>query len=174
MLGDHYLWHKIMPYEPSARVPLLVRAPKRFDFRPGTVIDAPVCLADIMPTCLDLAGAPAPAGVEGRSLVPFMRGETPAWREFLHLEHAPFYHALTDGREKYVWFAADGREQFFRLADDPAECRDLAGRADEAGRLAAWRRRLAAELAGRPEGFSDGERLVPGRPYLPVIERPAS
>lgn len=168
MLGDHCLWRKTLPYEPAARIPLLLRAPDRFGIRPGTVVDAPVGQEDIMPTLLDLAGVPIPATVEGRSLLPWARGETPAWRPHLHIEHAPVHHTLTDGREKFIWFAADGREQFFRLTDDPQECRDLASVPAEAARVAVWRRRLAAELAGRSEGFSDGARLIPGRPYPPV------
>ena len=92
------------------------------------------------------------------------------WREFLHIEHAPIHHALTDGREKYIWFVSDGREQFFRLTDDPAECRDLASRPQEADRVALWRARMIQELADRPEGFSDGVRLIPGRPYSATFE----
>ncbi len=168
MLGDHYLWHKIVPYEPSARIPLLVRAPDRFGIRPGTVIDEPVTLADVMPTLLDFAGIPVPDGVDGRSLLPLLRGESLRWRRYVHIEHAPLYHCLTDGREKYVWFVPDGREQFFRLSDDPMECRDLSGRAEERENVERWRRLLAAELKGRPEGFSDGENLFPGRPYPSV------
>ena len=43
----------------------------------GVVVDEAVCLEDLMPTLLDLAGVPIPATVEGRSLVPFLRGQTP-------------------------------------------------------------------------------------------------
>jgi arylsulfatase len=165
MLGDHYRWHKVVPYEPAARVPMLLRAPERFGLQAGTVVDQAVCLADVMPTLLEMAGAPLPAGMDGRSLLPLLRGEAAPWREHLHIEHASFYHALTDGREKYIWFVSDGREQFFRLTDDPTECRDLANLPDEAEHVALWRERMIRELADRPEGFSDGSRLVPGRPY---------
>jgi len=171
MLGDHYRWHKVVPYEPSARIPMLLRAPARFGIKPGTVIDRPVCLADVMPTLLALAGAPVPAGVEGRSLLPLLRGEETSWRDYLHIEHAPMHHALTDGREKYVWFVADGREQFFCLDNDPSERRDLAGCPEAAERLSRWRGRMIQELAGRPEGFCDGATLIPGREYKPVCSR---
>jgi hypothetical protein len=80
------------------------------------------------------------------------------------------HQSLTDGREKYIWFVQDGREQFFDLTRDPTECRDLAGSAEHAERLALWRRRLVEVLDDRPEGFSDGEHLIPGRPYPPVME----
>lgn len=169
MLGDHYRWHKVVPYEPAARVPMLLRAPARFGIKPGTVLDAPVCLADVMPTILDLAGAPIPPGVEGLSLLPLLRGEAGPWREYIHIEHSPLHHTLTDGREKYIWFVADGREQFFSLADDPSEIRDLAGRSEAAERVSHWRGLMVRELAGRPEGFSDGARLIPGRPYPPTF-----
>lgn len=169
MLGDHYRWRKSVPYEPSARIPLLVRAPSRFGIQPGAVLDQPVCLEDVLPTCLDFAGVPLPEEVEGRSLLPLLRGESVAWRSHLHIEHAPHHHTLTDGREKYIWWVADGREQFFRLEEDPMECHDLAGQSAHAKRIEHWRQLLIKELRQRPEGFSDGRRLVPGRPYSAVL-----
>ncbi len=169
MLGDHYLWRKTLPYEPSARIPMLLRAPARFGIRPNTVVDQPVGLEDVMPTLLDMAGIPIPDGVQGRSILPLARGEKPQWRDFIHIEHAPVYHCLTDGHEKFVWFAADGREQFFRLTTDPHETRNLMDRPAEQARIAGWRDRLIASLHDRPEGFSDGSRLIPGRPYAATL-----
>jgi arylsulfatase len=169
MLGDHYLWRKSMPYEGASRVPLLLSAPERFGLARGSVVDRPVCLEDIMPTLLDAAGAAVPGSVEGRSVLPLCRGEAAGWREHLHLEHAPRFHALTDGKTKYVWFAATGAEQLFDLDNDPKEMRDLAPDAAASGLLGDWRAKLVRELAGRPEGFSDGARLVPGRPYASLV-----
>lgn len=171
MLGDHYRWHKRMPYEPSARIPMLLRAPKEFGIAAGTVIDEPVCLADVMPTLLDFAAVPIPDTVEGKSLLPVLRGEEKKTHQYVHIEHSPSYHCLTDGREKYVWFVSDGREQFFRLTDDPDERHDLAGSKKESGRLEYWRRLLVDELKDRPEGFSDGKNLISGRPYPPVCRQ---
>jgi arylsulfatase A-like enzyme len=171
MLGDHHLWRKTLPYEPSARIPFLMRAPKRFGIGPRTVVEKPVGLQDVMPTVLDLAGLPVPDSVEGRSVLPLARGQDAAWREFIHIEHAPVHQSLTDGREKYIWFTADGREQFFDLAEDPHECRDLADDPAHAEKLGRWRRLLIRELEGRPEGFTKSGELVPGRPYGAVIER---
>jgi arylsulfatase A-like enzyme len=167
MLGDHYLWRKTVPYEPSVRIPFLLRAPEHFGIAPRTVVDKLVCLADVMPTLLDLAGVEIPDSVEGCSVLPLARGEETAWRKSLHIEHSPVHHALTDGREKYVWFATDGREQLFDLVEDPRELRDFSK--DRPDRLLHWRERMIRELEGRPEGFSDGERLVPGRPYAAVL-----
>ncbi|NLF15883.1 MAG: sulfatase-like hydrolase/transferase [Lentisphaerae bacterium] len=172
MLGDHYLWRKSVPYEPSAGIPMLLRAPLTAGLPAGRTCAAPVCLADVMPTLLEMAGVPIPDSVEGRSMVPLLRGSDEPWRPWLPIEHAPLHQTLTDGREKFVWFAADGREQFFRLDEDPLECHDLAGDPAAAPAMALWRARLVRHLAGRPEGFSDGNRLIPGRPYEAVCRRP--
>ncbi|MBU0716055.1 MAG: arylsulfatase [Verrucomicrobia bacterium] len=168
MLGDHYLWRKTMPYEPSARIPFLLRAPQRFGIRPETVVNEPVGIEDIMPTLLDLAGVAIPDTVEGRSLLQLARGEKVEWRRYMHIEHAPVHHSLTDGKEKYIWFAADGREQFFRLTADPQECRNLAKKPEETGRISYWRGALINKLKNRSEGFTDGTRLISGRPYPAV------
>lgn len=177
MLGDHYLWWKGVPYEGSARVPLLIRAPERFGIRPGQVIGQPAALEDIMPTLLELAGLDIPDTVEGRSLLSLMRGQEDApWRDYIHIEHSEksleaslAHHTLTDGKEKFIWFARTGREQFFDLTADPHECADESGNPAYAEKIDGWRRRLIVELDGRPEGFSDGTRLIPGRPYRAKI-----
>ncbi|MHB9026639.1 MAG: arylsulfatase [Armatimonadota bacterium] len=182
MLGDHHMFRKIVPYESSTRIPLLIQAPGHYGITPRTVIDQPACLEDLMPTILDMADVPIPTTVEGRSLLPLLRGETPPWREYLHIEHAPLQHTLTDGREKYIWFVPEhgehsqwfipeGGEQFFDLSADPQECHDLINDPGAQQRIAHWRARMVEELRDRPEGFSDGERLNRGRPYAAVLER---
>lgn len=178
MLGDHYLWRKSVPYESSARIPLMISAPERFGLKRRSVIDQPVCLEDIMPTILEMAGIDVPPSVDGRSLWTLMRGEDVPWREYLHIENSQgvldddlVHHTLTDGKEKYIWFTQDGREQFFDLRTDPGELHNLASDPDTADRVANWRDRMTVELKDRPEGFSDGVRLIPGRAYPPVIKR---
>ena len=168
MLGDHHLWRKTVPYEPSARIPLLLRAPERFGISSGTVVEAPVGLEDIMPTLLAMADLEIPETVEGRDLLTLVRDRDVPWRPYLHIEHAPIHHTLTDGREKFVWFVQDGREQFFDLVEDPAECHDRIRDAGEQERIARWRGLMIEELKDRPEGFTDGKRLVGGRGYTAV------
>ncbi len=177
MLGDHHLFRKSLPYEGSARVPLMVRGPQTLGLGRGVRIDQPVCLEDIMPTCLELAGCGIPDSVDGRSLLPLMRGEgrvTP-WREYLHGEHGvavrPEHanHYMTDGRWKYIWYSRSGIEQLFDLAADPRECRNLAEHPNHAAALARWRDRLIERLVDRPEGFVAGGRLVPGQAHEAVM-----
>lgn len=154
MLGDHYMWKKSVPYEGSARVPLLVSAPVRYGIRPGTVIDQPVGLEDILPTLLDMVDLPVPEGVDGRSLLPLMRGEPVVWRPWMHIEFSAgniHHHTLVDGKEKYIWYFRDGTEQCFNLADDPEERCNLAGLPVEAHRIRVWRDRMLDELKHRAE-----------------------
>ncbi len=63
-------------YEEAVNVPLIIRGPGV----PVGVVNAFVSAIDIAPTILELAGAPIPASVDGRSLVPFLKGQLPPWR----------------------------------------------------------------------------------------------
>ena len=181
MLGDHNLFRKTWPHQSSANIPFLVRLPEWLEPKNGAVIDEPVGLQDVMPTLLDAAGVAIPDSVDGRSVVPLARGERAAWRPYLHgehhggrkgrgsvrwSEHAPAHQYLTDGREKYIWYPADGHEHFFDLTRDPHELHNAINDPEAASRVAVWRRRMLEQLRDRPEGFVDGERLVAGRPQL--------
>ncbi len=169
MLGDHYLWRKCFAYEPAARIPCLISAPSLTALKPGTVVEAPAGLADLMPTLLDMAAIEIPASVNGRSLWPLIRGERPAWRDAIHIEHAGYHQALTDGHIKYIWNPQTGIEQLFDLDSDPSECRNLAQVADFQDTLSRWRSRLIERLAKRTEGFVRNGRLVTGRPYAALM-----
>ena len=171
MLGDHNHFRKTWPYEASARVPFIARAPASWDLPAEVCCSSPVGLQDVMPTLLDAAGVDIPENCTGHSLLPIMRGEQQSVRSVLHGEHAGCYdyadgnHFLTDGRNKYIWYSQTGREHLFDLDSDPHEKRDLALMPDADQRLADWRGRLIDVLRDRPEGFTDGERLLSGKPH---------
>ena len=175
MLGDHNLYRKCWPYEASARVPFVIRPPRSWDCPNEIVCDTPVDLQDLMPTILDAAGIGIPTTCTGRSLAPILRGETDRVRDVLHGEHAGCYayedgnHWLTDGGQKYVWYSQTGREHLFDLKADPDECHDLAADESQADRIKVWRRTLMDVLRGRPEGFTDGERLIAGKTHTPLM-----
>jgi arylsulfatase A-like enzyme len=177
MLGDHHLFRKTFAYEASARVPFLMRTPKWMDCRPGVRVTEAVGLQDVCPTLLEAAGARIPDAVSGRSVLPFLRGEKPKWREFLHGEHSPCYRKedgvqfLTDGAEKFVWYTQTGVEQFFDLREDRNETRNLINDPTRAARIDLWRKRMINQLKSRPESFSDGKRLIAGRPHENLIRR---
>ena len=177
MLGDHGYFRKCEPYEGAANIPLIVAGSPELGFRPGQRCFQPVCLEDILPTLLDLAGARSVVKFDGVSLAPTLRGESRSIRPWLHSEHAPCYgkeqafHSLTDGHVKYIWRPASGREHLFDLDHDPQEEHDLATVAGHRPTLEHWRAVLVERLAHRPEGFSDGHRLIAGRPYRPLLEK---
>ncbi|MEM6550778.1 MAG: sulfatase-like hydrolase/transferase [Planctomycetota bacterium] len=167
MLGDHYLWRKSLPYEGAAHIPFSLTGP---GIQPGTQRDEVVGLQDVLPTCCDLAGVDVPDHVTGRSVLALTRGGDPGWREWIHGEHSEMddqhsgMHYATDGRSKYIWFN-DGSEQFFDLVNDPTECHNLIDDDAHADAVDRYRSRLIERLADRPEGFSDGQRLIPNRPF---------
>ncbi len=174
MLGDHGYFRKCEPFEGSANIPFIITGSGSMGFKSGLRLNRPVCLEDIMPTLLGLAGAQCPEYVDGVNLVPSLEGRKQDIRQWLHFEHAPCYsqaqayHALTDGHFKYIWRSADGREHLFDIDTDPQEQRDLTKVKSHSAVLKKWRLRLIERLVKRPEGFSKNGKLLPGRPYRPL------
>lgn len=176
MLGDHDFFRKAVGYEGSARVPLIVADPDARRRRsPGERRrhDGVVELRDVMPTLLDLAGLPARATCDGKSLAAVVRGSSgEPVREWLHGEHVYFGQSLqwiTDGRVKYLWASGWGTEELFDLEADPHEMANLAEDPAHAGLLELWRGRLIEALAGREEGFVHDGALVTGRPVVTML-----
>ena len=84
-LGDHYLGEKGMLHEQSAKIPMIVYDPSpEADSGRGTVCDELVESIDLAATFVDFAGGDVPDHIiEGHSLTPFLRGETPeTWRDY--------------------------------------------------------------------------------------------
>ncbi len=137
MLGERGMWYKQTFYEPSVRVPLVVRAP---GVAPGR--RSQVCsLVDLLPTFLDVAAqgqtpvAPVDA-LAGHSLWPLLRGEVRDWPDEAISEYssegvmAPS-RMVRRGPWKYV-FTRGLPPRLFHLVDDPLELHDRAGQADVA------------------------------------------
>ena len=89
-LGDHWMGEKDLFHDQSAKIPLIVIDPSREAERTrGTVCDALVEAIDLAPTFIEYFGGKVPDHIlEGRSLMPLLRGETPAdWRNVAFSEY---------------------------------------------------------------------------------------
>lgn len=172
MLGDHALIQKGRPYQGSIHIPMMLSGPEALlgAGRHGVVDESLVELRDVMPTLLDLAGAPCPEGLDGRS---FAHGLKPG-RDWLHGEHIVAmknrsHQFIVTKQDKYIWFSHDGTEQYFDLQADPGETHNAIEDAQYAARIAELRALLVKELAGCEEGYSDGTRLIPGKTPRPCL-----
>lgn len=181
MTGDHHLWRKSYPYEASARIPMAMRWPEGLvSASRGQVRSETVELRDLLPTFLDAAGAPTSRPLDGASLLGLVRGNAPAWREYLDLEHGVCYSpennwtGLTDGRMKYIFHAYHGNEQLFDLSADPHELHDLSSNPQQEASLRAWRERMVRHLEIRGDAWVKGGKLqirrqpIPRSPNFPV------
>ncbi len=133
-LGEHGLYDKRFMYEPSLRVPLLVRGPGIA--KPGTVVEPFALNVDYAPTFLALAGAEIPADIQGRSLMPILAGQPPAdWRASFYYRyyHDPGDHntrahyGLRTRTHKIIYYWKKDAWELFDLRADTDEILNLAG-----------------------------------------------
>jgi N-acetylglucosamine-6-sulfatase len=143
--GYHMGEFRLMPgkmtaYDTDIHVPLIVTGP---GVPAGVTVQEVVENIDLCPTFTDLAGAAAPASVDGISLVPFLRAQNvEAWRTFTLVEHhgpvrdvvdpdmpsvrsgnPTTYEAIRSRTALYVEYA-DGEKEYHDLATDPNELRN--------------------------------------------------
>lgn len=111
-LGERGFADKWYGYEHSVRVPMIVHDPRLPADRRGLVVDPVALNVDVSPTLLELAGVKLPGEIQGRSLLPVVRGETPVdWRTDFFFEHLfdrkniPKSEGVRDERWTYIrWF----------------------------------------------------------------------
>ena len=148
--GERGLADKWLMYEESIRVPLIIVDPRLPAARRGAVVEAMTLNIDFAPTLLDLAALTPPAAMQGRSLVPLLRGEHPAnWRtEFFYEHHTlpeklPASEGVRTERWKYLrWMdARPALEELYDLQADPGEEHDLVREPAHADTLATLRAR---------------------------------
>ncbi len=133
LCGSHGYGSKVLPYEESSRVPLVVHDPRRPG---GRRIGELTGNVDLAPTLLELAGAEIPEGMDGRSLVPLLEDPGVPVRDHLPLINvwgpAPVHSLSVVTRDwKYVYWpygAGDFQpaEELYSLALDPWELANLA------------------------------------------------
>ena len=139
-------------HESSIRVPLVILGP---GFEGPRLVGELVSLVDVAPTLLEAAGIPVPPEVQGRSLIPLVRGEADGWRSevFVQISEYLVGRAARTPRWKYCVFAPEGEggrdpssrryveRHLYDLASDPYELVNLVGRREY--------RKVAKELRER-------------------------
>ncbi len=149
-LGEHGHWGKLTNYEDAARAPLIISAP---GVAGGRRVTALTEFLDVYPTLCELAGVPIPSHVEGKTLVPLMRGDSDSLHKaaLTQMSHGRGKNgtmgwSIRTPRYRYIeWRAADfsadkpvfgNHAQATELYDyesDPLERENLAETADRAG-----------------------------------------
>ena len=171
-LGEHdyYFEHGAYLYEQTVRVPLIISYPPALP--PGTVVETQARTIVIMPTILDVAGLPIPAGLDGVSLVGRMRGDdrgpvplaySESGRNFYKENPRQYvdgvagkWRMIRSDRYKLIMIPKTGGPswEFYDLKTDPGETTNSAGRhPDDEAAL----RRALMDLVARDPGRDDQE-----------------
>lgn len=181
-LGDHGMYDKRFMYEPSLRMPFLVRWPGVI--QPGSVQEKIAVNVDFAPSFLDLAGVPVPAEMQGRSLVPLFRNQPPGdWRTAMYYRyyHDPGHHntrahyGVRTETEKLIYFWKKEQWEYYDLESDPDEMRNLYGDPARQGAI----QKLKSELARLKKELRDEDQFAeqqppPGVDGPPPARRPAA
>lgn len=134
-LGEWRLFDKRLMHEPSIRVPLMIRYPKRVPA--GTVRDEMILDTDLAPTFLDLAGLPIPAHLPGKSVLPLAKAPDPSFRKEWYYEYYEWpnpeavrpHRGIRTERYKLIHYVLEPQEfELYDLASDPGETQNLYGK----------------------------------------------
>jgi arylsulfatase A-like enzyme len=114
-------------YEGGIRVPMIARWTGTIPA--GRVSDQVWAHWDILPTLADIAGAPVPSHLDGKSMFRALRGEPESQEPFLYWEFPGrhFQQAVRMGTWKAVRLSPHDHLQLYDLQTDPQEQRDVAG-----------------------------------------------
>jgi arylsulfatase A-like enzyme len=162
-LGEHGLFDKRFMYEESLRMPVLVRWPAVI--RPGSETRALALNVDFAPTFLAAAGLAVPAAMQGLSLLPLLRGETPAdWRDAIYYRyyHDPGHHdtrahyGVRTASHKLIYYWKKQQWELYDLGTDPHEMRNLYGQPGQEALTA----ELKARLARLRQELQDDDRFA--------------
>lgn len=175
--------YKRSPHDASIRLPTAFYGGP---FTGGGRLDELISLLDLPPTLLDAAGIAVPEDMQGKSILPLLRGEDRDWRQevFVQISESQVGRAIRSKRWKYAVSAPDKdgwhdacSERYFEselydLQADPEELRNLAGLETHRGLADALRARLIKRmvLAGEAEPIIEPAPCQPSSGQLAVGE----
>jgi iduronate 2-sulfatase len=171
-LGDHGMWCKHTNYEQAARIPLIVSAPGmgKAGVRTGALAET----VDIYPTLCELAGLPAPTGLDGASFAGVLKDPAATTKEavfHVYPRSQLMGRAVRTARYRLVEWKKPGEPAdtaVFELYDyqaDPTETRNLA--AEQPAIVAQLRAILARQPEAKPQVGAvkrAGAKPAPARP----------
>ena len=113
-------------YEGGIRVPFIARWPGHI--KAGTTSDFVTMFQDFLPTAAAIAGATAPSAIDGRSILPALRGESQKAHDALYWEfhEAGFHQAVRMGDWKGVRKGMKEPLELYDLSKDVGETKNLA------------------------------------------------
>ena len=147
MLGDRGRWFKGVMYEGSSRIPLMIKAsagsPYAASFNQGKTLQEIVENIDVMPTLMEMSGAPLPAqpGFQGKSLVNLVAGKDPQWKNVARAElgpkmiRTPQFKLIKTGATYELYDMLQDPKEEHDLAGEPAHAKELA---DLKGKMDTW------------------------------------
>ena len=174
-LGDHGLYDKRFMYEPSIRMPFIVRWPGVI--KPGSTTDAITINPDFAPTFLEAAGLPVPVDMQGRSLVSILQGRRPTdWR---HSFYYRYYHDPGDHNtrahygvrtetHKLIYFWKKDQYELYDLRNDPGEMHNLYSDPAQQGVVA----ELRAEMLRLKKELKDDDQFADKMPTNGGVDGP--
>lgn len=179
-LGDHGLWHKHTNFEIATRAPLLISVPHAKTT--GQKCDAPVEFVDVYPTLADVCGLSIPAGLDGKSLKPFIENPNAA-KQKVAISQYPrgtpggpvMGYSIRDERWRCTFWRLRAGEkivatELYDEVNDPAETVSLAAKPEHAARIAEFVKFLPPVGSATSEG--DKKPKGSGKPK-PVAKKGA-
>ena len=154
-MGEHGWFDKRFMYEQSLRTPLVMRFPKGMNA--SKKVDELVQNIDYAPTFMELAGLDIPAEMQGKSLVPLVKGTNTDWRDAIYYHYYEYpgphsvkrHYGIRTDRYKLIHFYKDiDTWELFDLQTDPEEMDNLYGQTEYAELIAGLKGRLGELRAG--------------------------
>ncbi len=157
LFGEHTASGKVLAYEESLRVPLLMRGPGA---PPGVFRDQTVAMIDLAPTFAELAGASPDLELDGTSLLPWLKGEAQRRDRTLLVQAGPkgadeaglgwWYRGVRTDRYTYLVWAKTGKRELYDRRTDPFQLVNVANNSAYAEVVTELQRRgsLLVECSG--------------------------
>jgi arylsulfatase A-like enzyme len=187
MLGDQFLWGKQAPLDAALHIPLIVRDPAHQPMR-GQIINAFTESVDIAPTLMEWARGDTVPAFNGRSLMPWLRGESVNdWRSFVFAEaelgepDEPTHYqrhlnlsmqqsnfaVYREQHYKYVHFNGGIAPMLFDLLEDPHENSNLADDPSHQSTLQSMMSKMIDHRMSYADHALSGMKIRPSGLYTP-------